>query len=412
MLTDLSVSKMQPPATRREVPDGKIAGLYLMLTPNGAKSWVVRYRSHGEQRKLTLGTFPALSIKQERQLAEKARGQIAGGGDPAGEKKAARAAAKAEKENDTDLVENVVAQFVARHAKPNTRDWKNTEAMLKREVVARWRGKRLRDITRPLVYSMLDEIVDRGAPVAANRVAAQFRKLCNWAVSRGLIASNPFTGITAPTQEKERERVLSDEEIRLVWEAFERVGWPFGPMGKLLLMTGGRLREVAGMRWSELDIENKTWTLPPARSKNRRELTLPLSAQALTIIESLPRIAGDFVFTTTSKTPVSGFSKAKWQIDTASTQLNDGAALKPWTFHDLRRTTATGLQKLGVRLEVTEAVLNHVSGSRAGVVGVYQLHDWADEKRAALDAWARRLDATVSGEAAPSNVVELARDRA
>jgi integrase len=407
MLTDLTIAKMPPPATRREVPDGKIRGLYLQVTPNGAKSWTFRYRAAGEQRKLTLGPYPAIDLKSARRLAEKARGEVAHGADPAAQKQAQRAAAKTERERDEDMVENVVAQFIERHAKPNTRDWKNTEGLLKREVVARWKGKRLGAITRPMVHAMLDEIIDRGAPVRANRALAQFRKMVNWAVSRGLVATNPFLGLAAPTKETKRERVLSDDEIRLAWQAFESVGWPFGQLAKLLLLTGARLREVAEAPWVELDLKTQTWTMPPARTKNKREHVVPLSEQALTLIESLPRIAGAFVFTTTGKTPVSGFSKAKRAIDAAVTDLNDGAALPPWTLHDLRRTVATNLQKMGVRLEVTEAVLNHASGSRGGIVGVYQRHDWADEKRAALDAWARRLNEIVSGEAAPSNVVEL-----
>lgn len=425
MLTDMAIAKMQPPAKRREIPDGRIRGLYLMLTPNGAKSWIVRYRFAGGQRKLTLGGYPVIDLKSARRLAEKARGEVAHGEDPAAQKQAQRAAAKAERERHEDKVENVVAQFIERHAKPNTKDWKNTEGLLKREVIARWDGKRLGAISRPMVHGMLDEMMDRGAPIAANRAFAQLRKMCNWAISRGIIEQNPCVGVTPPTKETKRERVLDDKEIKLAWRAFESVGWPFGPLGKLLLLTGARLREVAGMKWSELNLDAQTWTLPKDRTKNKREHVVPLSEQALEVIELLPRIEGEgkgkvsFVFTTTGKTPVSGFSRAKRGIDAAvlELQLKDaeargqpGADVAPvphWTLHDLRRTVATNLQKLGVRLEVTEAVLGHQGGSRAGVVGVYQRYEWTDEKRAALNAWAHRLDEIVSDDDAPSNVVEF-----
>jgi integrase len=224
---------------------------------------------------------------------------------------------------------------------------------------------------------------------------------------------------------KHSDRVLSDEEIRIAWRAFDSVGWPFGPIGQLLLLTGARKNEVAGMKWSEIDLDARIWSLPQERTKNKREHELPLSAAAVRIIEALPRI-GDkmrgFVFTTTGNSAVSGFSRFKTSIDETVLELSkeqaelrgdDPAkveALAPWILHDLRRTVATNLQKLGVKLEVTEAVLNHVSGTRAGVVGLYQRHDYRDEKRQALDAWARHLGAIIDGEG-PADIVRLARTK-
>ena len=314
--------------------------------------------------------------------------------------------------------ERVVNLFIERHAKPKTRDWRETERMLVNEVVGRWRERCLSQITRAHVHEMLDAIVDRGAPVRANRVFAQFRKMCRWAIARGIIERSPCEGLTAPSVETRRDRVLDDEEIRLASGAFESVGWPFGVIGQLLFLTGARRDEVAGMTWSELDLDAGVWTLPAARTKNRRDHQIPLCGAAVRILEQLPRIANarGFVFTTTGSTAVSGFSRAKATIEgTILERLREQAeargddpakvAAPPhWTFHDLRRTVATNLQKLGVRLEVTEAVLNHVSGSRAGVTGIYQRHTWAEEKRAALDAWSRKLEAIVSGAAAGHNV--------
>jgi integrase len=207
----------------------------------------------------------------------------------------------------------------------------------------------------------------------------------------------------------------------LAWRAFEAVGWPFGAIGKLLLLTGARRDELASGRWNEIDLQAKTWTVAKERSKNGVAHEILLSGAAVDIIKGLPRV-GDkkhgYVFTTTGETPVSGFSKAKGAIHSAVFEAlkveayergespERVAAPAHWTFHDLRRTAATRLQKLGVKLEVTEAVLNHVSGSRAGIVGVYQRYDYTPEKRAALDAWSRHLNAIVRTTAA--NVVELA----
>ena len=412
MLTDLGIKKLPLPEKRREVPDGKVAGLYLVLQPSGARSWALRYRAAGRPTKLTLGPYPAVDLATARRRALEALGDVAGGEDPAAAKKAAREAAKAEREAETDRVEKVVDLFIERHAKPKTRDWVETRRMLINEVVSRWSGRRLSQITRAHVHEMLDAIIDRGAPIRANRVFAQFRKMCRWAVSRGIIDRSPCDGMSAPSPETRRDRVLSDAEIKIVWQAFESIGWPFGPVGKLLFLTGARRDEVAGMQWGEVNLDARTWTLPSSRTKNKREHVIPLSDDAIKIIEKLPRNEGKagFVFSTTGKTPVSGFSKAKHEIDEAIVKIA-GEAITPWVLHDVRRSTATNLQKLGIRLEVTEAVLNHVSGSRAGIVGIYQRHDWAVEKRQALDAWANRLKEIVTGEKT-ANVEDLAGARA
>ena len=417
MLTDITIRKLLaiPPPKRVEHADGKVAGLFFITQPSGATSWALRYRADGASRKFTLGSFPSLDLKAARRAAEEARGAIAKGEDPAAAKTAAREAARAEREAEGDLVENVVSQFIERYAKTKTRDWRETERLLKRNVVERWPGKCLREITKPMVHAMLDAIADRGSPIAANRVLAQLKVMCKWAVGRGIISTSPCDGVTAPSSERgrARERVLSDDEIRIVWKAADSIGWPFGPIVRLLILTGARRDEVAQMEWRELNLDRAVWTLPASRSKNRREHTIPLSDMALDIFRSLPRIErSGFVFTTNARTPVSGFSKAKPALDRAMAELaGEGSSPLPgWVLHDLRRTVATNLQRLGVRLEVTEAVLNHVSGSRAGIVGVYQRHDYAAEKRAALDAWARRLDAIVNGSTA-ANVVELAKAR-
>ena len=408
MLTDIAIKKLvsSPPAARLETPDGKVAGLYFVQQPSGATSWALRYRAAGVPRKLTLGSFPALDIKAARRAAEEARGAIARGEDPAGEKKAAREAARADRAAETDLIEKVVETFIERHAKRATRDWKETERLLNRNVVERWKGRRLSTITKPQVHDLLDSIVDRGAPIAANRVHTQLNVMGRWAVERGIVTTNPFAGIKAPSSERSRarERVLSDDELRLVWTAAEAIGWPFGSIVKLLALTGARRDEVAQVEWREIDFDRALWTLPAARSKNRREHAIPLSVSALEILRSLPRVErSGLVFTTTNgRVPVSGFNKAKDRFDNAIGELRAQAGseepIEPWVFHDLRRTMATNLQKLGVRLEVTEAVLNHVSGSRAGIVGVYQKHDYATEKRQALEAWAKRVEEIVTGD--------------
>ena len=424
MLTDVAIRKIGPSDKRCEVPDGKVSGLYLVVQPSGAKSWALRYRIYGASRKLTLGPYPGLDLAEARRKAQEAIGDIARGKDPAAEKKVVREEQRAAN-SPSDRVEAIVAQFVQKHlAKKAKPSWaKEAERLLRVEIVSKWGERKLGEIKRADVRRLLEDIAER-APITANRTLATFRKLCNWAVAQEIISASPCVGLEAPTEERTRERVLSDDEIRLAWNAFGACGWPFGEICRLLILTGARRDEVAGMRWSELELASAKWTLPPSRTKNRREHIVPLTDAAMRIIEGLPRIEGKegLVFTTTGRSSVSGFSNAKAAIDRAVLKaLREEAeargedpvavmAPSPWVVHDLRRTVATGLQRLGTRLEVTEACLNHVSGSRGGIVGVYQRHEYFDEKRAALQAWAKRLERIVVGGAA-SNVVVLAEAR-
>ncbi|HEY1863829.1 MAG TPA: Arm DNA-binding domain-containing protein, partial [Roseiarcus sp.] len=187
MLTDAALKKLltTPPTSRRESPDGKVAGLYFVHQPSGATSWALRYRANGATRKLTLGAFPSLTLAQARRKAEEARGAIARGEDPAAAKQASRAAVKAERDSETDIVEKVVEKFIERHAKAHTRDWRETKRLLERNAVPKWKGRRLSSITLPQIHDLLDAIRDRGAPIAANRVLAQLMVLVGWAVGRG-----------------------------------------------------------------------------------------------------------------------------------------------------------------------------------------------------------------------------------
>ncbi len=427
-LTEIAIKNLKAGATRREVPDGKVGGLYYVLQPSGATSWALRYRHLGKPCKWTIGGG-AIPLPDARDLAREALVKIARGENPAAEKVAAKQTAKAKPKAAADLVEKVVTSFLDRYAKRQCKEttWKEYERILNNNVATPWRGRRLGELTRAEVHELLDAVIDRGAAVQANRTFAALRTMCNWALERGVIDRNPCAGLKAPTPETSRERVLSDEEIRLAWLAFEKVGQPFGRLGQLLLLTGARRDEIAEAKWSELDADEKLLVLPPARMKAKEAHEIPLTEQAMEIVASLPKIAAkpkpgektkepEFLFTTSGERPVSGFSKGKAHIDRIMTELvqaeqgDEAQEIPHWVFHDLRRTVATNLQKLGVRLEVTEAVLGHVSGSRAGIVGIYQRHKFADEKRAALEAWARKLDSIVSGKPA-ANVVELASAR-
>ena len=298
--------------------------------------------------------------------------KVASGEDPAAEKQAAKVAVRVPA--DADFVESVVSRFIERYAKANTREstWVETERVLNKEIARRWKGRPLSAIGRSDVHEMLDEIVDRPAPILANRTLALFRRMCNWAVERGIITTSPCEGVKAPAPAKSRDRVLSDEELKAVWQACDGLGWPFGHLIKLLALTGQRRDEIASMRWSEVDLEARSWTLPRGRAKNDQASIVPLSGPAIALLEGLPRITSkeNFVFTARGETAVSGFAKAKERLDALVRKvLREGAAepeqieLQHWVLHDLRRTFASGAARLGINLPVIEKVLNHVSGS-------------------------------------------------
>jgi integrase len=404
-LTVKAIENFKPGASRREVPDGEVRGLYLQIFPSGKASWAFRYRFGGRTRKLTIGASPEIGLKDARDLARAAHLQIASGEDPGAAKQAARTATKALPARD--MVEKVAAQFLARHVK-NLAAATRIEVgrIIAKEILPTFRGRRLSEIKRPDVIEWLDGIVDRPAPIAANRALGWLKGLCNFAIERGIMEVSPIAGIKPPAPETARDRVLSDDELKAVWEAADALEPVYAGFIKLLILSGQRLREVSEMEWKEIDLDARLWTLPGMRAKNSIEHAIPLSDQAVEILKALPRIAGSaFVFTINGRNPIRGTHLVKRRIDKLAPPMPS------WVLHDIRRTVASGMARLGINLPVIEKLLNHVSGSFAGIVGVYQRHSFADEKRAAMTAWARHVEAIVSGETA-ANVVELATARA
>jgi integrase len=418
---------------RTEIPDARQPGLFLIVQPSGKKSWAVRYRFAGQTRKLTLGPYPSLELTKARRLAGSALTTVAEGRDPAVEKKASREQARRElaeqKRGQRDLFENVAREFIERYAKPRAAKkgrpdaWKETARILGLraspddpavleevggEFIPHWRGRNVREITKRDVIERLEKIADR-APIMANRSLAAIRKLCNWAVARDILQSSPCAGVAAPSPEKSRDRILTDDELRLAWFAADADGWPFGPMLQLLILTGQREAEVAGMCEDEINRTSKTWLLPGLRTKNGEAHEVTLSDAAMAIIDAQPRIGSKgYLFSIDGERPVTTFSRAKDRIDAAvATKIGPNAHPIPhWTWHDLRRTAISGMARLGIALPVIEKVVNHKSGSFRGVVGVYQRHSFAEEKRKALEVWASFVQSVVSGKP-PANVVTL-----
>ena len=397
-LTTIFVQKIKPSDKRREIPDGRIGSLYLVVQPNGKKSWAYRYTFRGTPRKLTFGSYPAIGLNEARERAGTAKDHVAEGRDPALEKKLARTASPGP---DGDLIGDVVQRFLLQHARRHLKAstaWE-VERILTKEIVEPWRGRYLKDITRADIHKVLDAIVERGSPITANRVLSWLRKLFSWAIERDVVTADPCARIKPPSPERPRDRVLTDLELKALWHAAGGLEQPYKEFVHLLILAGQRRNEVSCLPWNELDLDKRLWTLPGSRAKNGHEHTIPLSDQALAIICSLPRTR-EFVLPSINGIPINSHGDVKDRLD---------AAMPPgtlhWVFHDIRRTVASGMARLGVNLPVIEKCINHVGGSFGGIVGIYQRHSFADEKRSAMQAWANFVESLVTD--APPNVVQI-----
>ena len=276
-----------------------------------------------------------------------------------------------------------VPLFIQLYAKPKNRGWRESERLLRK-----FQGlfaKPLTQVARSDVVRLLDEIVASGTPYRANRVLSALKKLMNWGLDRGMVEVNPIAGLKPPHRERSRELVLSDEDLASLVAGAETEGYPFGEAVKLLILTGQRRSEVAEMRWSEIDLEPAVWTIPASRAKNGQVHEVPLSIPAVSLLRSLPRfLASDWAFTTTGRGPISGFGRLKCRLH-AATETAD------WRIHDLRRTVASGMARIGVEPHVIEKVLNHKSGIISGVAAIYNRYAYEKEKRIALNKWAEHI---------------------
>lgn len=392
---------------RLEIPDGHTRGLFLVVQPSGVKSWALRYRFDGRPKKLTIG--PVLinrddpfdgplplgsphTLGEARSAAQTGKLAVASGRDPGAFKIASKAP---QADPERHLVRKHAGRFVEQYCKPKNRSWPETERQFNTTILPMIGAKRIDEVTKADIVNIRDGLVEAGKPIMANRVFATLRKFFNWLVGRGALEISPCTGLSMPSAETSRDRVLSWTELHALWRATHNLGEPFGPLIRTLILSGQRREEVAGLNDGEIDRDRMTWTIPASRAKNGKAHIVPITDTYIATIDSVKRI-GDkgIVFSTTGKTAVSGFSKAKGRLDEAL-QFN-----APWTLHDLRRTVATGMAELGEPIHVVEAVLNHKSGSIKGVAAVYNRHDYFEEKVRAIRAWDRFIHDVITDDVA------------
>jgi integrase len=429
-------------AKDRLVFDDAQRGLAVRVTVSGGRTYLVQYSLHGQKWRVPLGSCSAISLANARHAASAIMGDVAKGRNPANERKAAAAAERARRVRNRLTLRVLIDDWHRHHLADRRASYAAEAVRALHRAFADALDDAAEDLDRATVVGALDGLTRRrkrkaagasdkpkGSPMAA-RTAAYGRAAFAWAMKRGVVTSNPFAHLPIAKGTSRRERVLSDDELREIWQAAGEAPSPYGTIVRLLILTGQRRGEVAGMNWNELSEDLSSWTMPSKRTKNGVAHVVPLSDPASNLVRgSLPdaedkakralterREAAALLFPGAAGTPFAGWSKAKSALDKAivagrAKSAGNGTKcgpLAPWSLHDLRRTVATGLQRLGVRLEVTEALLNHISGSRGGIAGVYQRHDWANEKRAALDGWAFYVLAVVNDQQAPtSNVVAL-----
>jgi len=379
-LTDVQIRNAKPHAgSQYELWDSKIPGFGVRVSPSGTKAFVLVYRHQGRRRRMTLGRYPDLSLSDARKEAQISRSSLAQGLDPLRQKSADRI-------TDDQRFGNVVSEFIERHAKRKTKSWQQTQQILEKEFVAAFGRRPIDEVTKGDVLGVLERMIDRGAPVAANTAFRTVRKLFNWLVEQGVLSQSPLIGLREPTRVADRDRVLADEELGAVWKAAGEIGYPYGSIIKLLLLTGQRRDEVAQMRWDEIDLEAAHWSIPGPRTKNGKPNEVPLSSLAVDLLAATPDFGAGFVFPARGnpEKAFSGFSKAKLSLDQRSNTSE-------WRLHDLRRTMATGLARLGTDPHVVEHILNHQTGTMSQIAKIYNRHAYLPEKAKALQIWADHI---------------------
>ena len=396
--------------------DTEIRGFAVKVTPSGKKQYVFQYRMGGRghpTRRYTIGPHGAFTPDKARRAALDLRAQVSKGIDPGKAKSEVR-----EKLQAAGPVGfgQLAATYVEREC-PALARGTDVASVIRREILPHWAAIPATELRKRDAITLTDALLDAGRPAAALELYEVIKRVGNWLVERDELEVSPFANLKPPASKVVRDHVLSREETSCLWSACNQIDYPFGPLVQLLLLTGQRRNEVAGMRWSEIDLGAVEWIIPSHRSKNDKPHLVPLTVPILSILESLPRFDGPYVFTTTSgKRPVSGFSKAKARLDRLMVAVMEDKELagaegagstvdvEPWRLHDLRRTMRTGMAALGVPEIVSEKVLNHQPNV---LTRTYNVHAYDAEKREALERWVRYVMDVVTPP--PATVVRMSR---
>ena len=392
--------------------DTEVPGFGCKVTAKGSRSYVVQYRMGGRETnavRYTIGKHGVWTPDTAREEARRLLRLADQGLDPREEERKRRREA-------VELAFPAYAElFVELYLQKNWKAWKDGQQHLDKHCAPYLKTKPISAIRKQDITLVLDKLAER--PALSKNVFATLRKMFNWAVNRGDIEASPLTGMTPPSGVKARERVLRNEELVAVWHAAGELDDRHGSVVRLLMLNGQRLEEDAGMQWPELDLGKRQWTIPGSRTKNELPQVVPLGPSSLSIIEERQRTPSPFVFVGARGRSPGSWTTVKEQLDGIVLRILQERAkargddpshvqLTPWRLHDLRRTLATGMPELGVAAEVVEAVLNHVSGAKAGVAGVYNRYAYLAEKTAALLKWDEHVRAIIAAPNLPPEAPE------
>jgi integrase len=383
-LTKPAIAGLKMPAGKSDVIffDDDLPGFGIRLRAGGKAVWVIQYRVGVQQRRETLGDIRKVDLEKARKEAKARFAAVTLGSDPAADKAQAKVKAK----RTLGAIVDEYLAFKVDKLRPKTMH--ETTRYLRQS----WKplhGVPIHKVERAEVATGLRRIATESGGVSANRAQAALSGMYTWAMREGLCEANPTIATNQQADEEPRERVLTDSELATIWNALPDSD--YGRIVKLLILTGQRREEIGGLRWSEVDSDKRLISLPKERTKNKRQHDIPLSDSAIDVLSECRHRDSDFVFG--RRNGFGGFGVAKRALDQAIMP-----ALAPWRLHDIRRTVATAMaDKLGVQPHVIEAVLNHVSGHKAGVAGIYNKAVYAKEKREALTLWADYVRSIVEG---------------
>jgi integrase len=388
-LTDSKVKSLRPKKSRYIVWEEGGTGLGLRVSPADRKSFIFMYRFDGKPRMMTLGPYPKLKLVSARLKVAQAKDRLAQEIDPGQELIESK-----ESIRGAHSVKALIDEYIEKWAKPRKRSWKEDDRILRKDVQPVWGRKKAETIKRRDIVLLLDEIVDRGAPIQANRTLAVIRKMFNFALSRGILELSPCVQIPAPSKENQRDRVLSDDEIRAIWLSLDDAGMikEIQLALKLQIITGQRKGEIIGAEWRDLDLKKGWWVIPKEKSKNNLPHRVPLSTLALKILKEAKELSKDSPFLFPS--PIKANSHVtEPAIDRAIRNNRELFDIEHFVPHDLRRTVASQITAMGIPRLTVSKILNHVE---SGVTAVYDRHSYDKEKRVALEKWSKRLEKIVT----------------